>query len=319
MRFIFLGTGTSSGVPAVACSCAVCTSSDPRDNRLRAGAALEYTDPAGQRRVVLIDATPDLRQQALRAGLTRCDAVLFTHNHVDHTFGVDELRRFNAVQRAPIDIYAEPHTLDHLRRVYRHIFERERNVQDSFVASLVPHAIRMPDAPREPAGPAAAVDERRSGRRGAEGAAPGGAGEPIDLFGLRFTPIRLMHGRLPVVGFRIERATAERVPVGGADAAGSASPPLPLAYCTDVSAIPPRSWRHLSGLDTLVLDALRHRKHPTHFTVEEAVGAAAQIGARRTWFTHMSHDLPHAATDAALPEGMRLAYDGLVIDAGSGG
>jgi phosphoribosyl 1,2-cyclic phosphate phosphodiesterase len=328
VRFIFLGTGTSSGVPAVACSCAVCTSSDPRDNRLRAGAAVEFTDATGQRRVVLIDATPDLRQQALRAGLTRCDAVLFTHNHVDHTFGVDELRRFNAVQRAPIDIYAEPHTLEHLRRVYRHIFERERNVQDSFVASLIPHAIRMPDVPREPAQPAAPVSGRRPASGESEGAGRegwggwggwGGAGEPIDLFGLRFTPIRLLHGRLPVVGFRIERATAERAPVGGADAAGSASPPLPLAYCTDVSAIPPKSWRYLSGLDTLVLDALRHRKHPTHFTVEEAVGAAAQIGARRTWFTHMSHDLPHEATDAALPEGMRLAYDGLVIEAAAEG
>lgn len=271
MRFVFLGTGTSSGVPAIACDCAVCTSTDPRDQRLRSGAAVQWVDPGGVERTVLLDATPDLRQQALRAGLRRCDAVLFTHNHVDHTFGLDELRRFNAVQNAPIDIYAEPHTMEHLRCVYRHIFEARNNVNDSFVASLITHEI---DADRS-----------------------------IDLHGLRFTPIRLLHGRLPVLGFRIESARSEGV--------GS---PFPLAYCTDVSAIPPESWARLRGLKTLVLDALRHRKHPTHFTVEEAVNAAANIGADRTWFIHMSHDLSHAETDPTLPDGMRLAYDGLVLE-----
>src|SRR4051794_28720568 len=125
MRFVFLGTGTSAGVPAIGCTCAVCTSRDPRDQRLRTAAALSWTDPDGHPRTILLDAGPDLRQQALRAGLTRCDAVFFTHNHVDHTFGVDELRRFNAVMHAPIDIYAEPHTLDHLARVYKHIFDKQ--------------------------------------------------------------------------------------------------------------------------------------------------------------------------------------------------
>src|SRR6187551_2931009 len=118
MRFRFLGTGTSSGVPAIACDCAVCTSTDPHDTRLRTGAAVEFTDASGHPRVVLIDATPDLRQQALAANLRRCDAILFTHNHVDHTFGLDEVRRFNVVQQSPIDVYAEAHTMQHLRRVY---------------------------------------------------------------------------------------------------------------------------------------------------------------------------------------------------------
>lgn len=278
MRLTFLGTGTSAGIPIIACDCAVCTSSDPRDRRLRCGAAIQWIDPDGHDRTVLIDATPDLRYQALRAGLTRCDAVLFTHNHVDHTFGLDELRRFNAVQRAPIDIYAEPHTLDHLRRVYRHIFESASNINSSFVASLIVHEVSLDRA--------------------------------IDLHGMRFLPVRLLHGNLPIVGWRIE-------PLGELAEAASADDanPFPLAYCTDVSAIPTESWRRLTGLRTLVLDALRHRKHPTHFTVDQALNVAANVDARQTWFIHIAHDLSHAETDAALPEGVRLAYDGLVLGA----
>src|SRR5262252_10326796 len=146
MQFLFLGTGTSAGVPAIGCACAVCTSADPRDQRLRTAAAVQFTDPTGQARTILLDASPARRQQALRAGLTRCDAVLFTHNHVDHTFGLDEVRRFNATMNKPIDIYAEPRTLEHLHRVYQHIFDRQNNVNDSFVATLVPHRL----APEEP-------------------------------------------------------------------------------------------------------------------------------------------------------------------------
>lgn len=299
MRFTFLGTGTSAGVPAIGCECAVCTSQDPRDRRLRTSAALAFTDPDGAERVILIDPGPDLREQALRARLRRLDAILFTHNHVDHTWGLDEVRRFNAVMKRPIDIYAEPHTLAFLRRVYQHIFDRDANVNDSFVATLVPHS-----------------------------AAPG---VPIDLFGVRFTPVRLLHGRLPIVGYRIERSDGETDrsrgdetpsdPANGPDSAlhppsftRHPSSPFPLAYCTDVSGIPPESWPLLRGVRTLVLDALRHRKHPTHFTLDEALGVAERIGADRTWFVHMAHDLGHAQTDAALPDRVRLAYDGLVLD-----
>ncbi len=277
MRFTFLGTGTSAGVPAIGCDCRVCTSADPRDNRLRTGAALEFVDARGQYRTILIDCTPDLRQQALRAGLRRCDAVVFTHNHVDHTFGVDELRRFNVVQKAPIEVYAEPHAMDHLRRVYKHIFDQEHNVNKSFVATLIPVLIE-PDAAHP-------------------------AGRPLELFGVRFTPIRLLHGRLPILGFRIERAFN----TPGEDDF------LPLAYCTDVSAIPPESFEMLKGVRTLVLDALRHRHHPTHFTLEQAAAAAAQIGADRTFFVHMAHDLKHDETNAALPPGMALAHDMLTL------
>ncbi len=273
MRFTFLGTGTSAGVPAIACSCAVCTSTDPRDQRLRTGAAIEFVDASGSPRTILIDATPDLRQQALRAKLSRCDAVLFTHNHVDHTFGLDEVRRFNAVQRTAIDIYAEAHTLDHLRRVFMHIFESDRNVNQSFVATLIAFQIE-PD-------------------------------RPIDLFGLTVTPIRLMHGRLPIVGFRFD--APEHL-------SGPARRHWPLAYCTDVSAIPPESWSRLVGVRTLVLDALRHRHHPTHLTLEQSVNIAHNVAADQTFFVHMAHDLAHETTNATLPTGMRLAFDGLTLD-----
>lgn len=283
MRFRFLGTGTSSGVPAIACDCEVCTSSDPHDKRLRTGASVEFVDARGRERVVLIDTTPDLRQQALAANLRRCDAIVFTHNHVDHVFGLDEVRRFNAVQRTPIDVYAEVHTLDHLRRVYQHIFDSDCNINDSFVATLIAHELTLD--------------------------------QPLDLFGMLFTPVRLLHGKLPILGFRIEPTPELKASLFVAASVGTpqARSPFPLAYCTDVSAIPPESWRQLRTLETLVLDALRHRKHPTHFTLDEAVRAADQIAARQTWFIHMSHDMLHADTNESLPEGMNLAHDGLVL------
>lgn len=272
MRFRFLGTGTSAGIPAVGCFCPVCTSADPRNQRLRTSAAVEFTDARGEDRIILLDAGPDLRQQALRAGLTRCDAIFFTHNHVDHTFGLDEVRRFNALMDRPIDIYAERHTLEHLYRVYKHIFDRQNNVNDSFVATLVAHQI-----------------------------APGIA---IDLHGMRFTPFRLLHVGLPIAGYRIEPT--------GALTAGDTSP-FPLAYCTDVSGIPPESWPMLEGLKTLVLDALRHRRHPTHLTVDQATNIALRVGAQRAYFVHMSHDVAHEETERELPENVHLAWDGLVL------
>lgn len=277
LRLTFLGTGTSSGIPLIGCDCAVCTSTDPRDTRLRCSVALEWTDPLGTPRCVLIDAGPDLRQQALRARLTRCDAIFFTHNHVDHIFGLDEVRRFNAVMQRPIPIYADPHTMESLHRVYQHIFAREQNVNDSFVATLVPHLIRPINA----------------------------GGSPIDLHGLRFTPFTVLHGKLPILAYRIDAATPSP---------SSAAPSiLPLAYVTDCSAIPTETWPTLTNLRTLIVDALRHRKHPTHFTVGQAISVAHEVRATQTYFIHMTHDLAHAATDAELPEGMSLAYDGLVL------
>ncbi len=272
MRFTFLGTGTSSGVPAIGCDCAVCNSRDLRDQRLRTSGLIDFTDAKGRHRSILIDAGPDLRQQALRAKMTRCDAVLFTHNHVDHTFGLDEIRRFNVTMAGPIDIYGETRTIEHLHRVYQHIFEKAQNVNDSFVATLIPHRL-------EPE-------------------------QPIELYGLKVTPFRLLHGRLPILGYRFD------APPGLSPGPDS---PFPLAYCTDVSGIPPETWKYISGLNTFVLDALRYRKHPTHLTVDEALNIADRAAARKTWFVHMSHDLPHADTNQRLPDDVQLAHDGLTL------
>jgi phosphoribosyl 1,2-cyclic phosphate phosphodiesterase len=275
VELVILGSGTSSGVPVIGCECAVCTSSDPRDRRTRPAACLRFLDSEDRPRTILIDTSPDLREQALRERLARCDAIVYTHSHVDHTFGLDEVRRFNALMKASIDLYADAETLEFLRRVYRHIFDPQANVNDSFVARLIPHLV-------EPL-------------------------RPFDLLGLRWTPLRLLHGRVPILGFRIEALDEEgRV----SDAQPS---PLPLAYCTDVSAVPPETWPRLRGLQTLVLDMLRYRKHPTHMSVDEAIETAGRIGAGRTFFIHMTHDVSHACLEAQLPPTMALCYDGLVV------
>jgi len=275
VSLLILGSGTSSGVPVIGCECAVCRSDDPRDRRLRSSACLRFTDAKGQRRIVLIDTSPDLRQQALTHRLDRCDVIVYTHNHVDHTFGLDEVRRFNVLMQSPIEIHADAHTFEHLRRVYKHIFDRQNNINDSFVATLIPRLIEPPT--------------------------------PVETHGLRFTPLKLLHGKLPVLGFRIEALNED------GHVAANQPGPLPLAYCTDVSNIPPETWPRLTGLKTLVLDMLRYRKHPTHMTVDEAINAAGEIDAGQTWFTHMTHDISHAELDPKLPMAMNLAYDGLVI------
>lgn len=278
MRFTFLGTGTSAGVPMIGCSCGVCTSDDPRDRRLRTSACLRFTDANGAPRTILLDAGPDLRVQAIREGLDRCDAILFTHNHVDHVFGLDEVRRFNDVQGSAVEIHADDHTMESLERIYAHIFRKERNVNPSFVATLLPFRV-SPE-----------VIER---------------GLPVRLHGVDFTPIPLLHGRLPVLGWRIDPDERLLTP--------AARDLFPLAYCTDVSAIPTGSWVRFRGIRTLVLDALRHRAHPTHLTIDQAVAIAAEIAADRTFFVHMSHDLAHEATQETLPQGCFLAYDGLTL------
>ena len=259
--FTFLGTGTSAGIPVIACDCDVCTSDDPKDTRLRCSACIHFSDAEGLDRVILIDASPDLRQQVLREKIDRCDAILFTHNHVDHTFGLDDVRLFNVSMQKPIDIYAERHTLDYLARVFQHVFESHKNVNDSFVANLVPNELSV--------------------------------GEPINLYGVEFIPIRLLHGRLPIVGFVIT------------------TPEVKIAYCTDVSSIPPETWPYLEGLDTLVLDMLRFRHHPTHLNLDQAIEIAQQVEAKQTYFIHMTHCIGHEDVDASLPNNIHLAYDGL--------
>ncbi len=268
LELLFLGTGTSAGVPMIGCSCEVCRSDDPRDHRTRPSVLVRYADAEGGDRQVLVDTSPDLRVQAIRHGLERLDGVMFTHAHADHVLGIDDLRRFNAVMKAPLDVYAEPTVLERLASMFVYIFQPQRNVNPSFVAQLVGHPLE--------------------------------ADQPLELFGARWTPLRLMHGRLPVLGFRVDRD-------------GSS-----LAYCTDVSSIPPQTFPLLEGLDVLVLDALRYRHHPTHLTVDRALELIDQIQPRQAYFTHIAHDIRHAELEPRLPEGVSPAYDGLRVAVGAG-
>jgi phosphoribosyl 1,2-cyclic phosphate phosphodiesterase len=254
VELLFLGTGTSAGVPMIGCHCPVCTSADPRDRRNRTSAVISY----GTTRV-LIDTSPELRLQCVDLGVDSIDAVVFTHAHADHIMGLDDVRRFNAVRRGPLDVWADEGTHRTLQQCFGYAFREPAPELKVFRPHLVPRII--------------------------EG--------PFEIAGQAWIPIPLFHGDMPVLGFRVGR----------------------LAYCTDVSRIPEESFRLLEGLDVLVLDALQHRKHATHFTVEEAVAAAGRIGAAQTCFTHIAHALGHAQTNAELPPGMQLAFDGQRVTA----
>jgi phosphoribosyl 1,2-cyclic phosphate phosphodiesterase len=237
----------------IGCDCGTCRSPDPRDRRLRPSIVIETDD----RMTVLVDAGPDLRAQALTHDLRRIDAVVFTHGHADHILGIDEIRRYNHMQRAAMPCYADPATAEDIVRMFAYIFDP---------------------------------------------ATPKGGGVPhLEMFTIggsfclgrtEILPVPVMHGQRQIMGLRL-----------GA-----------FAYLTDCSAIPASSWSLLEGLDVLVLDALRERPHPTHFSLSEAVDVAGKLAARRTYFTHMCHDLPHAATCERLPAGMQLAYDGLAVE-----
>jgi phosphoribosyl 1,2-cyclic phosphate phosphodiesterase len=268
LRVTVLGSGTSHGVPAIGCDCAVCRSSDPRDRRTRPSILIELSQPrpaersvpsrfADSVRSILVDTSTDLREQALVNNVRRVDAILFTHSHADHVMGLDDVRRYNQMQRAPIPCYADGDTLASLRSMFAYVFD--------------------PSAPIGGGIPQLSLFR---------------IGGPFSLGGVEVVPVPLLHGRLPVLGFRV-----------GA-----------FAYLTDCNRIPDESWPLLDGVRIVILDALRHRPHSTHFSVAESVDIAARLGTERAYFTHICHDLPHAETCAQLPVGVELAYDGLVLE-----
>lgn len=250
-KITVLGSGTSVGVPTVGCHCPVCSSTDPRDQRLRPSILVNF-----EGHNVVIDTTPDFRAQVLRAKIDTLDAVIYTHPHADHVMGLDDVRPFN-FRQGHIPIYASGHTLDVIRRVFAYVFEEKP--RNTYVPKLELHTLD---------------------------------GLPFDVLGVEFRPIPIQHGNDSIFGFRFGNA----------------------AYLTDHSVIPASSMEMLRGLDVLFLDALRHRPHPTHSTIKQSLETASVLQPRRTFFTHICHDLPHEVTQLALPPNVFLAYDGLEIE-----
>jgi phosphoribosyl 1,2-cyclic phosphate phosphodiesterase len=251
-RVTVLGSGTSHGVPMIGCTCAVCTSSDPRDRRTRPSIYVDVED--GPK--ILVDTSTDLRQQALVNGLTRVDAILFTHSHADHVMGLDDSRRFSQMRQRSIPCYADALTVASLKKTFYYVFDPQTD-KGGGLPQIDLHTI--------------------------DG--------PFSIGAVGIQPIPLMHGARPIIGFRFGD----------------------FAYLTDTNHIPDAAWPLLAGVKTVILDALRHRPHPTHFTVAEAIAAAGRMQPQRTYLTHICHDLPHVATNEALPAGVELAYDGLQV------
>ncbi|MES2377801.1 MAG: MBL fold metallo-hydrolase [Bacteroidota bacterium] len=252
MRVTFLGTGTSQGVPVIACGCEVCTSQDKYDKRLRSSILIESDD-----KIVAIDSGPDFRYQMLRANVQHLDAIVYTHEHKDHVAGMDDVRAFNFKQQEPMNIYADPRVQAALMREFPYVFAENKYPG---IPQVNMHAI------------------------GDEG---------FHIGSIHFTPIEVMHFKLPVLGFRINDFT----------------------YITDAKTVSDVEKEKIKGSKILVINALQKQSHISHFTLDEAIDFAQEIGAETTYFTHISHRLgKHADVTADLPAGIELAYDGLTVN-----
>lgn len=253
MKLTFLGTGTSTGVPSIACECETCLSDDPRDKRLRVSILIEHGN-----QVVLVDTSSDFRQQALRYGLKRLDAVLITHCHADHIFGLDDIRPLN-FRYGALGVYANERAWPDIRRMFKYIFEPSHF--GGGLPEVIPHTVV--------------------------------AGAPFCLAdNFNITPLEVIHGRLPVMAYRFND----------------------FAYATDLSEIPPQTVAALRNLDVLVLDCLRFKQHPTHLWVDRALEYIEEIKPRRTFLTHIAHDIKHERDSKKLPPGVEWAYDGLMVE-----
>ncbi len=251
MTITFLGTGTSQGVPVIACGCEVCTSVDPRDNRLRSSIMVE-----GQGKVIVIDSGPDFRQQMLREKVQHLDAIIFTHEHKDHIAGLDDIRAFNYKQQGPIDVYADLRVQAALKREFYYIFE---DFKYPGIPQITLHTIGL---------------------------------GPFSIGKIHFIPIEVMHYMLPVLGFRINDFT----------------------YITDAKTVSEEEKEKIKGSKILVINALQKQNHISHFTLEEAIAFAEEMGAEKTYLTHISHRLgKHADISKLLPPHIELAYDGLKL------
>ena len=236
----------------IGCGCEVCRSTDPRDQRLRASVLVEHEGLN-----ILVDAGPDFRQQMLRENVSHLDAILLTHNHKDHTGGLDDIRAFNYLEKKATQIYCEKYVEDSLRMEYSYAFEENKY-------------------PGAPEWRVHTIDER-----------------PFEIEGVKIVPIRGRHYKLPVLGFRFGN----------------------IAYCTDMNHIPEEEFEKLKGLEHFVINCVRRGHHISHFALEGALKVAEKVGARHTWLTHLSHQLPrHEELTAELPENVLPAFDGLTIN-----
>lgn len=256
MKAVFLGTGTSVGIPVIGCDCPVCASDDPRNRRRRTSLYVE----AGTTHVV-VDTAPDFREQVLAYGVRRIDAVLFTHSHADHVFGFDDIRRFNTIQDCVIPAYGSSQTVADLRRIFEYV--------DSG-----PNALGL--------------FKPRIEFRTVSGS--------FDIGGLQVQPLPVVHANTETLGF-LFRADGRS-----------------LAYIPDCAEMPDPVREAVTGVDVMILDALRHRPHATHLTVEASLALLQRIGARQSYIVHLSHDLDHETTQAGMPENIQVSYDGLVLD-----
>lgn len=254
-EMIIMGTGTSVGVPVVGCPCIVCRSTNPRNKRTRTGVLLR--GPLGE---FIIDAGPELRLQLVRENAKLIQAAIFTHAHADHILGLDDLRIFGYQMNSAIPLFCEERVEEQIRQTFSYAFTDPATHSHQFAAPKLRFERIVP-------------------------------GLSISVLGIDILPIRLKHGELPVLGFRIGN----------------------VAFLTDVSTIPADSKELLQGLDTLVLDALRYEPHPTHLHVDAAVRIIHQLRPRVAYLTHMSHDLEYDALSKELPDGIEPAYDGLKI------
>ncbi len=258
MRLRFLGTGTSFGIPVIGCSCAACTSTDPRDRRTRHAALLQSDDA---HRTVLIDTPPELRLQLLAAGVARIDAVWYTHGHADHTHGIDDLRVFSRPDTDPLPTYADAVCAEFLRHKFAYVFDEDYEPIGGPKVKL--HLRSLVD------------------------------GQPLQVAGFHMLPIALPHGDIQSYGFRCGE----------------------LGYITDAKQLTPGARAALQGVKVLVLNALWFGKsHATHFTIEEAVRAADELGAEQTYLTHLTHRVTHEQLLRELPPHVRPAHDGLVVE-----